>query len=191
MKVQAIEDASNELLQKMSTKQGPAKLFLIKLDINKKNNRFQSDTILGTIVGENLPENLYQTITDAINRENAIVTERNKLRELATFQETVFVEDIDHNTQETYLTDNLDYNKTDIALSTDDGVVTYANLEDVYEKVNKNTKDKNEDNNDEMKHKKEELLELKNILIKSASPSLKTINSYSSQSKESHEGRSK
>lgn len=158
MKVQTIENADYEMLAQRDSKLGSAKLFLIKVDINKNNNSLKDPSdILGNIVGENLPDNLYQTVTDAINRENAIVIDRGELKETTSFQDTVFIEDADRNIQESLIEQAPDYSKAVVALLKDDEPVAYANYQDVYEKVHGS-----------ITSKKEELIALKSILEEAA-----------------------
>lgn len=154
MRIQTIENAEAQMIAQRDSKLGSAKLFLIKVDINKKNNSLKEPSdVLGNIVGENLPDDLYQTVTDAINKENSIVIDREEFKELTNFQETVFIEDADRNIQESLIEDASDYSKTAIALIKDEEVVAYANYQDVYEKVH-----------GPKTSKKEELIALKNML---------------------------
>lgn len=158
MKVQTIENASKEIIEQKASHLGSARLFLIKVDINKNNNNLKEpSSILGNVVGENLPDNLYQTVTDAINRENAVVINRGELKETTNFQETVFIEDADRNIEESLVENASDYSKTAIALIRGDEAVAYANYQDVYEKVH-----------GPKMSKKEELIALKNMLEKTS-----------------------
>ena len=157
MKVTETYDSPNYLLEQKESKLGSAKLFLIKVDINKQNNNLKSpNSILGTLVSSNLPENLYETVTDAINRENSIAIDRMALEEVASFQETIFKEDIDRNIQESHLTseiDQEDYSKMAVAILINDEAVAYANYQDVYNKTHAKES-----------VSKEELLRLREIL---------------------------